>query len=61
MKFKVGNKKAPKPSENMLVAQLVNTCPMLYGALCYKPEGREFDSQWGHWIFPVDLILPAAL
>jgi hypothetical protein len=21
------------------------------GALCYKPEGRGFDSRWGHWIF----------
>jgi hypothetical protein len=20
-------------------------------ALCYKPEGRGFDSWWGHWIF----------
>jgi hypothetical protein len=19
------------------------------GALCYKQEGRGFDSQWGHW------------
>jgi hypothetical protein len=19
--------------------------------LCYKPEGRGFDSRWGHWIF----------
>jgi hypothetical protein len=26
------------------VAQLVET-------LCYKPEGREFNSQCGHWIF----------
>jgi hypothetical protein len=25
-------------------------------ALCYKPEGRGFDSQWGEY-----LILPAAL
>jgi hypothetical protein len=21
------------------------------GALCYKPEGRGFESRWGHWIF----------
>jgi hypothetical protein len=21
------------------------------GALCYKSEGRWFDSRWGHWIF----------
>jgi hypothetical protein len=20
-------------------------------ALCYKPEGRRFESRWGHWIF----------
>jgi hypothetical protein len=20
-------------------------------ALCYKPEGRGFDTRWGHWIF----------
>jgi hypothetical protein len=26
------------------VAQLVE-------ALCYKPEGRGFDSQWCYWIF----------
>jgi hypothetical protein len=30
-------------------------------ALCYKPEGRGFNSRWGHWIFSIDLILPAAL
>jgi hypothetical protein len=23
----------------------------LVEALCYKPEGRGFDSRWGHWIF----------
>jgi hypothetical protein len=26
-----------------------------------KPEGRGYDSRWGHWIFPIDLILRAAL
>jgi len=36
---------------NLAVAQL-------FDALRYKPEGRGFDSRWGHWdIF--DLILPA--
>jgi hypothetical protein len=30
-------------------------------ALCYKPEGRGFSSRLGHWIFSIDLILPAAL
>ena len=36
------------------VAQLVE-------ALRYKPEGRGFDSRWCHWIFFIDIILPAAL
>ena len=36
------------------VAQLVE-------ALHYKPEGRGFDSRWCHWIFFIDIILPAAL
>jgi len=30
-------------------------------ALRYKPEGRGFDSRWCHWIFFIDIILPAAL
>ena len=29
-------------------------------ALRYKPEGREFDTRWGHWNFFVYLTLPAA-
>jgi hypothetical protein len=29
-------------------------------ALCYKPEGRGFESRWGEF-FSIDLILPAAL
>jgi len=24
---------------------------VLVEALCYKPEGRGFDSRWCHWIF----------
>jgi hypothetical protein len=24
---------------------------LLVEALRYKPEGREFDSRWCHWIF----------
>jgi hypothetical protein len=31
-------------SVTLLVAQLVE-------ALCYKPEGRGFDSRWCHWNF----------
>jgi hypothetical protein len=23
----------------------------IFWRLCYKPEGRGFDSRWGHWIF----------
>ena len=30
--------------DTLLVAQLVE-------ALCYKPEGRVFDSEWCHWNF----------
>jgi hypothetical protein len=26
--------------------------------LCYKPESRGFEAQWGQWIFSVYLILP---
>jgi hypothetical protein len=37
-----------------LVEQLVE-------ALRYKPECRGFDSRWCHWIFFIDIILPAAL
>jgi hypothetical protein len=29
-------------------------------ALCYKPEGRGFDTRWGDF-FLIYLILPAAL
>ena len=36
------------------VAQLVE-------ALRYKTEGRGFDSRLCHWIFFIDIILPAAL
>jgi hypothetical protein len=28
--------------------------------LCSKPQGRDLQSQWRHWIFSVRLILPAA-
>jgi hypothetical protein len=29
-------------------------------SLCYKPEGRWFETRWGELIFPVYLIFPAA-
>jgi hypothetical protein len=28
-----------------------HTVAYLVEALCYKPEGRVFDSRWDHWIF----------
>jgi hypothetical protein len=30
-------------------------------ALCYKPEGRGFETRWGEWIFSIYLIFPAIL
>jgi hypothetical protein len=33
----------------------------LVEALCYKPEGREFDSRWCLSKFFIDVILPVAL
>jgi hypothetical protein len=30
-------------------------------ALCYKPEGREFESWLGEWLLSIYLILLAAL
>jgi hypothetical protein len=30
-------------------------------ALCYKPEGRGFETRWGEWFLSNYLILPAAL
>jgi hypothetical protein len=34
---------------------------LVVNALCYKPEGRRFETRWGELIFSIDLILPAAL
>jgi hypothetical protein len=30
-------------------------------ALCYKPEGRAFETRWGEWFLSIYLILPVAL
>jgi hypothetical protein len=30
-------------------------------ALCYKPEGREFETRWGEWTFWIYIVIPAAL
>jgi hypothetical protein len=29
--------------------------------LCYKPEGRGFETRWGEWISSIYLIFPATL
>jgi hypothetical protein len=29
--------------------------------LCYKPEGRGFETRWGEWFLSIYLILPVAL
>jgi hypothetical protein len=42
------------------------SCLLTFGArrsvvvekLWHRPEGRGFDSPWGHWIFSIYLILP---
>jgi hypothetical protein len=33
--------------EELIVAQQVNKL----NAVCYRTEGRGFESRWGHWIF----------
>jgi len=30
---------------------MVHAVAQLVEALRYKPEGRDFDSRWCHWIF----------
>jgi hypothetical protein len=37
--------------------ELKDTIAYLVEALCYKPEGRGFDSGWGHWIFQLSSFL----
>jgi hypothetical protein len=29
--------------------------------LCYKPEGRGFETRWGEWFLSIYPILPVAL
>jgi hypothetical protein len=36
-------------------------CDIVVKALCYKPEGRGFETGWGEWFLSIYLILPAAL
>jgi hypothetical protein len=40
-----------------------NTLDILrkYDRVCYKPEGRGFETQWGKLIFSIYLTLPATL
>jgi hypothetical protein len=45
----------PMGSKRFIICFLIS-----YGALCYKPEGREFESGWGNF-FLIYLILSAAL
>jgi hypothetical protein len=33
----------------------------LVKVVCYKSEGRWFDSRWCNWKFFIDIILPIAL
>ena len=33
----------------------------LFESLCYKPEGRGFDSRWCNWNFFIPLLLQATL
>ena len=39
------------PLHSIRVFTLIYAVPQLVQALCYKPEDRGFDSQWGHWNF----------
>jgi hypothetical protein len=36
-----------------LVLHIGSTLNVSVGELCYKLEGRGFDSRWGHWNFSV--------
>jgi hypothetical protein len=36
-------------------------CSVVVKALCYKPEGRGFETPWGECVFAIYLILPAAV
>jgi hypothetical protein len=38
-----------------------NIGSILVEALCYKPEGHGFETQWVKLIFPIYILLPAAL
>ena len=36
---------------NSVIKYLEHAVAQLFEALCYKPEGRGFDSRWCHWDF----------
>ena len=38
-------------SEKYVLVHILEAMAQLVEALCYKPEGRGFDSRWCHWIF----------
>jgi hypothetical protein len=44
----------------IIIDFLFNNGNVMIKALCYKPEGHEFDSRWIDF-FLIYLILPAAL
>jgi hypothetical protein len=51
-------------TENSYLNYLINdgACgSIVVKALCYKPGGCRFETQWGEWVFSIYLIIPVAL
>jgi hypothetical protein len=45
-----------------LRACLLGACrSIVVKALCYKPQGHGFETQWGEWFLSIYLILPVTL
>jgi len=40
-----------KPNFHKVFASILHAVAQLVEALCYKSEGRGFDSRWCHWNF----------
>jgi hypothetical protein len=34
-------------------------CSIVVKGLCYKPQGRRFETQWGEWLLSICLSFPA--
>jgi hypothetical protein len=49
------------PDQVGLTLSLVAHDNVVIKTLCYKPEGRGFETRWGEWSFPNYLILPTAV